>query len=69
MIHEIPVFLCSICSRHVPLVTFFATKMEGVHVYRVGGCTHVPFGQHHDDECVGHDGDDQQQRHDVSIEG
>lgn len=39
------------------------------HEHHVGGRAHVPFGQHDHDERVGHDGDEQQHRHDVAVHG
>lgn len=39
------------------------------HEHHVGGRAHVPLGQHDDDERVGHDGDQQQERHDEPVHG
>jgi len=39
------------------------------HEHHVGGRAHVPLGQHDHDQRVGHDGDQQQERHDVPVHG
>lgn len=39
------------------------------HEHDVGGRAHVPFGQHDHDQRVGHDGDQQQERHDEPVHG
>jgi len=39
------------------------------HEHHVGGRAHVPLGQHHHDQRVGHDGDQQQERHDEPVHG
>lgn len=39
------------------------------HEHHVGGRAHVPLGQHHHDQRVGHDSDQQQKRHDEPVHG
>ena len=39
------------------------------HEHGVGGSAHVPFGQHHHDQCVGDDGDHQQEGHHIAVHG
>ena len=39
------------------------------HEHGVGGSAHVPLGQHHHDQCVGDDGDHQQEGHHITVHG
>jgi len=39
------------------------------HEHHVGGRSHVPLGQHDHDQSVGHDGHQQQERHDEPVHG
>ena len=39
------------------------------HEHGVGGSAHVPLGQHHHDQCVGDDGDHQQEGHHIAVHG